>query len=266
LHGLRIELGEIDATLRKHPAVRDCAVVVHQERLAAYVVATGASSHDLRQHAQRTLPTYMVPSLVVFLEKLPLTSNGKIDRRGLPEPVFVSSENGPVAPRTARETQLVAIWERVFSRHPIGITDNFFELDGDSLQAVQIFAEVDKALGRRLPLATLFEAPTIEKLAQKTSQEPSEQDWKPLVAIQLQGKNPPFFAIHGGDGNVLFYRQLSEFLGEEQPFYGLQAQGLDGSPVTHTSVEATAAHYLEEIRNVQSVVHIYWAAIRSGDW
>ena len=253
LRGVRIELGKIDATLRKHPAVRDCVVVVHQERQVAYVVTTGASSHDLRQHAQRTLPTYMVPSLVVFLQKLPLTSNGKIDRRGLPEPGIVPSENGPAAPRTALETQLVAIWERVLSRRPIGITDNFFsELGGDSLQAVQIFAEVDKAFGRRLPLATLFEAPTIEKLAQKISQEPSERDWKPLVAIQLQGKNPPFFAIHGGDGNVLFYRQLSEFLGKEQPFYGLQAQGLDGISVTQTSVETIAAHHLEEIRNLQS--------------
>jgi amino acid adenylation domain-containing protein len=252
LHGLRIELGEIDAVLRKHPAVRDCVVVVREERLVAYVVATGVSSDDLRQHAQQTLPAYMVPSLVVFLDKLPLTSNDKINRRALPEPVIVPRENGPVAPRNALETQLIAIWERVLRRHPIGITDNFFsDLGGDSLQAVLIFAELNKALGERLSLATLFEAPTIEKLAQKIARGLSERDWKPLVAIQLQGKNPPFFAIHGGDGNVLFYRQLSEFLGKEQPFYGLQAQGLDGSPSTQTSVETTAAYYLEEIRNVQ---------------
>lgn len=253
LHGLRIELGEIDATLGKHPAVRDCVVVVHQERLVAYVVGTGVSSDDLRQHAQRTLPTYMVPSLVVFVEKLPLTSNGKIDRRGLPEPVIVPSENGSVAPRTALETQLVAIWEKVLSCHPIGVTDNFFsELRGDSLQAASIFAGIDKILGKRLPLATLLEAPTIEKLAQKIWQEPRPENWKPLVAIQIAGTRPPFFGIHGADGNVLFYRRFSEFLGREQPFYGLQAQGLDGSPVTQASIETTAAYYLEEIRNVQS--------------
>jgi amino acid adenylation domain-containing protein len=252
LHGLRIELGEIDAVLRRHPAVRDCVVVVHQERLVAYVVATGVTSDDLRQHAQQTLPAYIVPSVVVFLDRLPLTSHGKVDRRALPEPVIVPRENGPVAPRNALETQLIAIWERVLSHHPIGITDNFFsELGGDSLQAVLIFAEIDRALGKRLPLATLFEAPTIEKLAQKVAQGPSERDWKPLVAIQPQGKNPPFFAIHGGDGNILFYRRLSEFLGREQPFYGFQAQGLDGSPSKQTSVEETAAYYLEEIRNVQ---------------
>jgi amino acid adenylation domain-containing protein len=252
LHGLRIELGEIDAVLRKHPAVRDCVVVVHEERLVAYVVATGASSDDLRQHAQQTLPAHMVPSVVVFLDKLPRTPNGKVDRRGLPEPVIVPRENGPVAPQTALEAHLLAIWEKVLTYHPIGITDNFFsELGGNSLQAVQIFSEIDQILGKRLPLATLFEAPTIERLAQKMSQEPRPENWKPLVAIQLSGARPPFFGIHGADGNVLFYRRFSEFLGREQPFYALQSQGLDGNPITRTTVETIAAYYLEQIRNVQ---------------
>jgi thioesterase domain-containing protein/acyl carrier protein len=252
LHGLRIELGEIEVVLRKHPAVRDCVVVVDEGRLLAYVAAAGICSDDLREHAQQTLPAYMVPCAVVLLDKLPLTSHGKINRRALPKRAIVSRKNGPVAPRNELETQLIGIWERVLSVHAIGITDNFFsELGGDSLQAVLIFAEIDKALGKRLPLASLFEAPTIEKLAQKIARGPSERDWRPRVAIQLQGKNPPFFAIHGGDGNVLFYRQLSEFLGKEQPFYGFQAQGLDGNPRTETSIEAIAAYYLREIRNVQ---------------
>jgi amino acid adenylation domain-containing protein len=110
LHGLRIELGEIDAVLRRHPAVRDCVVVVHEERLVAYVVASGASCDDLRQHAQQTLPASMVPSVVVFLDKLPRTSNGKVDRRNLPEPAILPRENGPVAAQTALQAQLVTIW------------------------------------------------------------------------------------------------------------------------------------------------------------
>src|SRR6516164_4752231 len=252
LHGLRIELGEIEVVLRKHPAVRDCVIVVHEERLVAYVVATGASSDDLRQHAQQTLPASMVPSVVVFLDELPRTPTGKVDRRALPEPVIVPRENGLVAPQTALQSQLVAIWERVLSYHPIGITDNFFsELGGDSLQAVCIFAEIDQFLGKRVPLATLFEAPTIEKLAQKMSQEPRPENWKPLVAIQLSGARPPFFGIHGADGNVLFYRRFSELLGGEQPFYALQSQGLDGNLITRTTVETVAAYYLEEIRKIQ---------------
>ncbi len=233
INGLRIELGEIEATLRKHPAVRHCVVVVRDERLIAYVVATGISSDDLGQHARQTLPRYMVPSVVVFLEKLPLTSNGKIDRKALPKPLIqLDHQNGPVAPRTTIETQLVAIWEEVLNTHPIGVTDNFFTgLEGTSLQALRIFNQIGQILARRLPVATLFEAPTIEKLAQKISQEqPSEGDWKPLVAIQLQGTNPPFFGIHGADGNVLFYRQFSEFLGREQPFLRAPSTGVGRKP------------------------------------
>ena len=251
ISGLRIELGEIDATLRTHPAVRNCVVIAREERLIAYVVATGVTSNDLLQHARQTLPHYMVPA-IVFLEKLPLTSNGKINKKALPDPIFlVARENEPVVPRTVVQTQLVAIWEKVLNGQPIGVTDNFFSLGGTSLQALQIFSAIGPIFGKRFSVATLFEAPTIEQLAQKISQEPSGQDWNPLVAIQLQGKNPPFFAVHGGDGNVLFYRQVSEFLGKERPFYGLQAQGLNGSPITQTSVEQLAASYLNAIRNVQ---------------
>jgi amino acid adenylation domain-containing protein len=257
IRGLRIELQEIEAVLKKHPAVRDCVVVVRQDgmeavkRLAAYIVASGISPDDLRLHAQQTLPGYMVPSVLVFLDELPLTANGKLDRRALPEPVSVQSEKGQVPPRTALETQLVAIWEKVLSLESIGITDNFFQLGGDSLRAVRIFAEIEHTLGKRLPLATLFETPTIERVAEKMWEETRSEEWGPLVAFQLQGERPPFFGIHGRDGNVLFYRKFTELLGKEQPFYGLQAQGLDGQPIARTSVEAIAAYYLEEMRKVQ---------------
>jgi amino acid adenylation domain-containing protein len=259
LHGQRVELGEIEASLRKHPAVRDCVAAVRQDgteankRLVAYVVARGIGPEDLRQHAQQTLPAYMVPSVVVFLKKLPLTSNGKVDRKALSEPIAVRRENGPTPPRTALETQLVSIWEKVLRRRPIGITDNFFsELGGDSLNAASIFAEIDKVLGKRLPLRILFENPTIEKLALRIFQKPRPEHWNPLVAIQPLGKNPPFFGIHG---NFLIYRKLSELLGKEQPLYGIlygiQAQGIAGVPIARTSVEDIAGYYLEEIRKVQ---------------
>ena len=257
IRGLRIELLEIEAVLKKHPAVRDCVVVVRQDgmeankRLLAYVVTSEISPDELRRHAQRTLPGYMVPSALIFLDELPLTANGKLDRSALPEPLPVHGEKGPVPPRTALETQLVAIWEKVLGIQSIGITDNFFELGGDSLQAVRIFAEIEHTFGKRLPLVTLFEMPTIEKVARKIWEETRSEDWGPLVAFRLQGKRPPFFGIHGRDGNVLFYWKFAELLGKEQPFYGLQAQGLDGKPIARTTVEEIAAYYLEEMRKVQ---------------
>jgi thioesterase domain-containing protein len=97
----------------------------------------------------------------------------------------------------------------------------------------------------------LFQTPTVETLAEKVREDPRPEDWRPLVAIQLQGDRPPFFGIHGRDGNVLFYRKFAQLLGKEQPFYGLQAQGLDGKPIARTSVEAIADYYLEEMRTVQ---------------
>jgi len=257
LRGQRIELGEIEAVLKKHEAVRDCVVMMREERrgahqrLVAYVAASGVSLQELRQHAQKLLPDYMVPSAFMFLDKMPLTSNGKLDRRALPEPALVHGEKGLVPPRDALETQLVAIWEKVLGIQPIGITDDFFQIGGNSLLAVRTFAEIERTLGKRLPLAALFEMPTVETLAPRVRQATRPEDWGPLVAIQMQGARPPFFGIHGRDGNVLLFRKFSQLLGKEQPFYGLQAQGLDGSPIARTSVEAIAAYYLEEIRKVQ---------------
>jgi amino acid adenylation domain-containing protein len=257
LRGLRIEPGEIEAVLTRHPRVRDCVVVVREEemeanqRLVAYIVANGVSPDELRRHAQQILPDYMVPSGLVFLDSLPVTAHGKLDRRALPEPIVVDREKRLFPPRDALETQLVAIWEKVLRIQPIGMADNFFQLGGDSLLAVRIFAEIEQKLGKRLPLGTLFQMPTVEKLAQKVREDACPEDWGPLVAIQLQGDRPPFFGIHGSDGNVLFYREFSRLLGKEQPFYGVQAQGLDGKPVARTSVEAMAAYYLEEMRKVQ---------------
>lgn len=256
LRGQRVELGEIEAVLKKHEAVRDCVVLTRQEggeahkRLVAYVVANDLSLQDLRRHAQQMLPDYMVPSAVVFLRELPLTASGKLDRRALPEPAL-QGEAVSVPPRDTLETQLVAIWEKALRLKPIGITDNFFELGGNSLLAVRIFAEIERTLGKRLPLAALFEMPTIEALAPRVRQATRPEDWRPLVAIQLHGTRPPFFAIHGRDGNVLLFQKFSQLLSKEQPFYGLQAQGLDGRPIVRTSVEAMAAYYLEEMRKVQ---------------
>jgi amino acid adenylation domain-containing protein len=257
LRGQRIELGEIEAVLKKHEAVRDCVVVMRQEsgdahkRLVAYVVADGLSVEELCQHAQKILPDYMVPPAVVFLQALPLTASGKLDRRALPDPGTLQREKGFAPPRDALETQLVAIWEKALRFKPIGITDNFFQIGGNSLLAVGIFAEIERTLGKQLPLATLLQMPTVERLASRVREATRPEDWGPVVAIQLKGSRPPFFGIHGRDGNVLLFQKFSELLGEEQPFYGLQAQGLDGSRIVRTSVETIAAYYLDEMRKVQ---------------
>ena len=193
----------------------------------------------------------MLPSAIVVVEKFPLNANGKIDRRALPEPVVERREKGFIGPRDTLEAQLAAIWETVMGLDQIGVTDDFFELGGDSLLALYIFIEIERTLGKHFPLATLFRTPTIEKLALAFRQQGWKPEFSPIVAIQSQGGRPPFFCVHGGFGGVLFYGALARCLGAGQPLYGLQAEGLDGGPIKHESIQAMAAYYMQEIRTIQ---------------
>ena len=155
------------------------------------------------------------------------------------------------APRDTLELQLVKIWEDVLATQPIGVADNFFDLGGQSLVAVRLFAEIDRVMGRNLPITTLLQAPTVEQLAALLRQADTSAPAPSLVPIQPQGSRPPLFCIHAGGANVLFYRDLAARLGQEQPVYGLQPQGLDGKCPRHERVEDMAAHYIKEIRAVQ---------------
>src|SRR2546429_7599070 len=112
--------------------------------------------------------------------------------------------------------QLTRIWQELLGVEPIGIDQNYFDLGGDSILAVQLFAQIEKVFQIKLPVATLFEAPTIEALAQILQREAPASGWSPLVAIQPNGSRPPFFCFHGAGGNVLIYRELARYLGPDQ--------------------------------------------------
>ena len=144
------------------------------------------------------------------------------------------------------------IWEQLLGVRPIHPDQNYFDLGGDSPLAVQLFAQIEKVFKVKLPLATLFEAPTIEEFAGILRREASAPSWSPLVAIQPAGSRPPFFCMHPHGGNVLIYRDLSRHLGPDQPFYGLQSLVLDGGCAPLTRVEDMAALYVKQIRNIQA--------------
>lgn len=157
-----------------------------------------------------------------------------------------------VLPQNETEMQLANIWEKLVGVRPIGLDQNYFELGGTSLLAVRMFAEIEKVFHTKLPLSSLFEAQTIREFAELLSQkEKASVSWSPLVTIQPKGSRPPFFCIHGAGGNVLIYRDLSRHLGTDQPFYGLQARGLDGELPPLATIEEMASLYVEEIRKVQ---------------
>ncbi len=274
LRGYRVELGEIEASLGACPGVREKVVVVRGEaagdrRLVAYVVPERPdelSAEDLLAMLRTMLPAHMVPSSLVLLPQLPLTPSGKIDRKALP--AFDASslpqqrqEIGPVRTKqeivpaqTQLELDLVHLWEELLDVRPIGIHDNFFDLGGHSLLTVRLVAQIGKKLGRRVPLAVLFEGPTISHLARRLAAEEVAPAWSPLVAIQPAHSfsKPPLFFVHPLGGEVLAYYHLARHLGTDQPFYALQAATLHhqgGEP--HPSIEEMAARYLAEVRKVQ---------------
>src|SRR5439155_5375056 len=264
-------LGEIEATLARHTRVREAAAVAHRtadgdRRLVAYVVGNGSvDSRDLREFLRSKLPNYMIPVAFVALDRLPLTTHGKVDRQALPEP---EANAGTVAattePRDELERQLVQIWQAVLAVGPVGIRDNFFDLGGHSLLAVRMFAQLEAQLRITLPLATLFQAPTIEGLATLIRGGAQLASRHSLVPIQPTGSRPPVFAMPGVSGDVLGYNTLARLLGPDQPFYGLQSRGLDGLEDPLTRIEDIAAEFLREIRAVQPEGPYYLVGLCMG--
>jgi aspartate racemase len=261
IRGYRVELGEIESVLGSHPGVGEMVVVARENQagektLIGYVVPardnapTGAA---LRHHLKQRLPHYMVPSAIVFLEAMPKTPNGKVDKRALPppQPGDFAQEQKYVAPGTETEAKLAQIWEHVLERNPIGIRHNFFELGGHSLLAARLMHRIEQSFGRRLPLSALLQAPTIEQLA-AVLDDTGDASWSSLVPLQKQGNRPPFFCVHGVGGNVVGFRDFAMHLGSDQPFYALQPQGLDGKRPLRTTVEEMAEAYLRDIRQVQA--------------
>ena len=266
IRGFRIELGEIETLLDRHPAIVQTTAIVREDRpgdqrLVAYCVAERDAQlkpNELRDFIAPQVPNYMVPTMFVMLSALPMTPNGKVDRRALPAPDDLRSSGAAdtfVAPRNEVERQLTQIWQRVLGIQSIGVTDNFFDLGGHSLLAVRLLSEIQTNLGHKLTLAVLFTAQTIEQLAdicERADNKPTTAtSWSSLVPIQTTGSKPPLFLIHAIWGNVLYYRELVSYLEPDRPFYGLQAQGLDGKQAPYTSVVDMAAHYIQAIQSVQ---------------
>ena len=156
------------------------------------------------------------------------------------------------APRNQLEFQLACIWESVLDVRPLSVKDNFFDLGGDSLIAVQLFNQMQQQLGCDLPLATLFQAPTIRQFAALLSPDRDLPQWSSLVPIQTSGSQRPFF-FHGGSADALTWARFSNLLGPDQPFYALQRPDLDGGEMNQIAVEDLAATCLREIRRVQPV-------------
>ena len=262
VRGYRIELEEIEHALVKQEDIKEAVVVAREDipgdpRLVAYVVLTASVPGDhlktqtvkWQQSLLTVLPEYMVPDDFVLIEAIPITPNGKIDRKALPKPDHsaINRLGAYVAPRTDVEKQLSEIWEELMGLKQISVLDNFFELGGRSLVAVQIMARIEKQTGKRLPLATLFEHSTIEKLALRLNVDSKSISWESLVPIKPKGLKMPLYIVHGAGLNVLLFNALAMNMDDEQPVYGLQARGLNGVDEPLDVMEDIAANYISEI-------------------
>ncbi|OZM71143.1 non-ribosomal peptide synthetase [Amycolatopsis antarctica] len=259
LRGQRIELGEIEAALSRCPGVAHAAVLVREERpgdpaLVAYVVADGAAREPavLRAHLRTLLPEHMVPAAFVPLGALPVTVNGKLDRRALPAPQAPSGSGR--APRSPAEEVLRGLFADTLGRPDIGVDDGFFDHGGHSLLAARLVGRIRSVLGVTLPVRSLFDTPTVAGMAETLGTldaAPSGTALAPLLPLRAAGTRPPLFCVHPGRGLSWCYAGLLPWLDPGQPVYGLQARGLapDGSPAP--DLAAMVADYLTLIRSVQ---------------
>jgi len=261
LRGFRIEPAEIEAQLRLHPAVAQCAVVPKpspsgEKVPVAYLVRRPESvaipDVDFRQYLVQNLPPPFVPYQWFWLDALPLTSNGKLDHRALPEPtVEAKPMRQYLPPQNSVHAHLIEIWEEVLNRKPIGIRDDFFDLGGHSLLAAKIIALIQERLGHRLSFGEFFSNPTIEKhaLGLTGTQSPARQTHS--VVINPEGKKTPVFFFHGDFvGGGFFCKTLASVIGTDRPFYALHPHGLQGDEVPLT-IEAMAADRVKLIREIQ---------------
>lgn len=273
VRGFRIELGEIESVLSQFPGVKESVVVAREDtpgdkRLVAYVTYRQAQSVEvdaLREFLKKRLPDYMLPSQFVSLEALPLTPNGKVDRRALPAPqqLQLTPQSGHVAARNDIESRLVKIWESVLNIRPVGIKENFFDLGGHSLLVAKLLRRIEHSFGKKLSMAAIFEAPTVEQQADVLGNSSALRWPSALAPIQPGGSRPPFFCFGFGAGPV--FRSLAGRVGPDQPLLGVDPGLLEGSQVPEPySMEDVAACLAKQMREVQPNGPYYLGGICGG--
>jgi amino acid adenylation domain-containing protein len=265
VRGYRVEPAEVELVLQQHPGIRACAVLGKEgpgggKELIAYVVPrrrAEATPADYREFLRCRLPDYMVPAFYTTVGELPLSPNGKLDRRTLPDLNLRSCleqrlESQPSAADREtgepRERKLRQLWEEVLDVHPVGPDDNFFSLGGHSLLAMRLVERIRVVLGVELPVASVFDNPTPQQMSRALRGGGEPEVASALVEIQPKGQRPPLYLVHGAGGGMFWgYSNLARHLGSEQPVLAFKSRGLDGLAEWET-INDLAAAYVAELR------------------
>lgn len=257
IRGFRIETGDIEARLLACREIQQAVVVAQttdrgDKQLVAYIVPVDdtLNSQAIREDLVLSLPDYMVPHYYVMLDAMPLTPNGKINRKALPQPAW-QAFNTYTAPRNEMEETLANLWASTLGVTKVGIHDNFFEIGGDSISATLMINQVKHTLNIDIPLGILFKSPTIADISEHLK---TRQHYDPLahiLPIRAEGSEAPLFCIHPALGISLGYANLLRYLPSTIPLYGLQADGLHNKARLPTSIEDMADDYIARIRGIQ---------------
>lgn len=258
LRGFRIELEEIEIVLNKHDNIKCSTVIISDDKneeykkIIAYIVPNNEFDEtDVREYLNLKLPNYMVPTHIIELSKFPLSRNGKINKKALPDPdKFSVKKTNYEKPKSHIEVVLTEIWEELLQIRQISVTDDFFLLGGNSLLAVRLVAKIKNSFNKEFPINLIFESPTIRSLSSKLGYVNTEDKHQPLMSINKKGNKTPIFCTPPVGGYSLGYNDLSKILGNDQPFYGFVARGLDGTDEPYKSVEETALSYIKEIKKI----------------
>jgi amino acid adenylation domain-containing protein len=282
IHGHRVEPAEIEKALLSQEGIREALVISDGDQLLAYIIlapgtqspypqhpspgfrdpaqsskleARSSSISIWRQNLRNILPEFMIPHHFVILESLPLTPNGKIDRQALPLPEKAAGPSGAnaaarVEHATPTERLVAQIWAECLGGGAPGRQDDFFEYGGNSINALRIMNRIEKETGRRLPLASLFQAPTIEKLSLLLDAADPAISWDPLVSVKPGNDRKPLYIVQGHGMNVITFNNIARHMHPAQPIYGFQARGLNGIDKPLATIEEMAADYISSMLKV----------------
>ena len=276
IRGHRIELAEVRQAITTHPDVKQVFLRVSEQqagdkRLISYVTLhrkLADAETILGQHTRNKLPDHMLPAAFVVLDSIPLTPNGKVDWKALPVPDDRPNlADAYLPPTTELEKSLVEAWQDALNVARVGINDNFFDLGGHSLLAARLIARIEKATSHNIPVATLFEAPTVAQLAQKLEQGSYASAWSPCVTLQTAKENTgaePLFYVHSLGANLVSFRKIASLMRGDRTVYGLQPHGLNGDQAPLDRIEDMAAAYIAEIRKKQPQGPYYLGGVCLG--
>ena len=257
IRGFRVELGEIESKLSEHPGIKQCVVTLYQQLCAYYVLQSTSNlkpqASDLINYLSERLPDYMVPTYFVELDKMPLNTSGKIDRKALPVPDtdLIISESY-IAPRNETEKMLAKIWCDVLQLDKVGVTDDFFSVGGHSLNSIQLISKINKSFNKNLPVIWGFKNPTIEKQGEELANSVILNTEELLVKFNESGYKIPMFFIHPGGMGAEAYFDLASKLNKDQPFYIIDSINQREQKLKFKTIPEYAAEYLKHIKKAQS--------------